>query len=544
MKVVNFVNKAFKNLDKRRIVVSIIFGGLFSCFLVLGAQFNANKELSWTIWTALCLLMFTFAFSVVLFFLLNLKIKLKTDKNFKPKKWKIFFVLMLITIVFFLIMYPGNYEYDIIHQQLAFKTGEYNTHFPPAFCFLSGILIEIGKFFGGDNVGIAFYLLIQATLTNFIITKVITDLSGRLKNKTFFSVSLFYFILHPFVFNLMLSTCHDVIFGDLFVLLLLEFLNMSEDEKYFCSAKNQIKVLFLTFAMCIFRNNGLYALIPTLIIGLIFMKKYRKKLLLFLGIPMIAFSFGYNIFFLDIIHVYRQSVVHESMNVPVMQIARALYYNYPKVWSEELNKYFREQCNWAAYGKYQAISDGYKVCMDDDSVKDDFLGFIKYWAKIGIKSPKQYIEAPGMLMLNLYYPWVTYNEKAHDNIINGPYTEYRVISVEDIYAKKGVAMPTRNSVFPAINEKLEKFFNHIWARIPVFRVIWSAAFSTILFLIMLAFVIYRKNSRYVLPIAFIFGLILTVALAPVVLFRYMFPVVLATPVMLYIILKTVVKLKK
>ena len=446
-------------------------------------------------------------------------------------------------IVYFLIVFPGNFNYDIIMQQIAYKTGNYTTHYPPAYCFISGVIIDFGKMiFGSANGGIALYIIIQAVITNLVIAKVVADVSNRLKNKTFFIVSLLYFLIHPFVFNLMLSTCQDVFFADFFVLLLLELVFMAEDKDYFKSKKNWLKVFIFTFLMCIVRNNGLFALIPVVVLGVFFMKKRRIQFVSILMIPIIVFSLGYNILFLNLMNVNRQSLFHESLNVPVMQIGRGLYYNHDGVWSEELFKYFKEKCDWGAYGQHPSISDEFKDCFRDDVLDNDLFGFIKYWAKIGKKAPRQYIEAPGMLALGLYYPWTTYEENVYENsTIDGPYEEFTVRTVAEDAVEMGVVVPSRDTKMPSLHAFFNDFFfkKQTWSHIPGFRLIWCAAFSTFLALITLAFILYRKKSEYAIPVIFVFGMLMTVFLAPTVVFRYVFPVVLSTPILFYVIIRTI-----
>ena len=516
-------------VNHRRIAVSVLFGTLFSCFTIIGFELNNFHVIDFSFGTVLMIVLLAILLSIALYYLVEMKVKLK-EEDFKPSKLKIFLLLMAITAVFFLIVYPGNFCYDIARQLEEYKFGAYSTHYPPAYCFLVGMLIDLGtKIFGSINGGVAFYVAVQAIVTNFVISHIIVELAKRLKNKKFYHISILYFVIHPFVFNLMLSTCQDVLFGDIFVLLLLEFVNISENEKYFASKKSFIKIFTLTFLMCILRNNGVFALAPAIIIGLISMRKNRLSLLLFLGAPIILFLIGYNLVFMNSINVARESVFHESLNIPVLQIARAVYMDRDKAWDNNLNKYFTTDCDWQSYGIYPSLSDGIKLYLRDEVVESDLLGFIGTWGSIGLKAPNRYIEAPAISALTMYYPFVDHSKAAP--IIYSSYIEYG----------NGIPNVERKQILPEADNFLRTFFQNkkIWNKIPIFRIIWSAAFSVYLFIIAIIFAIYKKTSKYALPLGLIFGLLLTVFLAPVVIFRYMFPVVLATPVMFYVIIKVI-----
>ena len=529
-----------RKIGIRRLVVSALLGLFFACFMVFGMQLSANKTLDYSLQTLLSLIAFTVVFSLIFYFLINTTITYKENPNFKPSRILIFSILMALTIVFLLAMYPGNFCYDIFAQLNSYKTGEYTTHYPPAFCFIMGLIIDAGRFlFGSDEGGVVLFILIQAIITNLVITHVISELSCRLKNKTFHIVSCLYVMLHPFIFNLIISTCHDVFFADCFILLLLEFLKMSEDKDYFTSKKSLIKTAILTFLLCIIRNNGVFALIPAIIALLVILKGNRKKILQFVVLPVMIFLVGYNGIFLSLINVQRESILHESMNIPIMQLARSIYYDKDKVWDVRLNAYFLDDCEWHLYEKYQAISDAYKVCLKDEMLKYSPLEFASVWAEIGLKVPNRYIEAVDMQTLVSYYPWARYSDE--DSGINQTYIEFGVRLSPEYTDGIDVARPSADTKLSWLHDELVKFFDvdKNWSKVPVFRFIWGAAFSTYLLIITIALVIYRKAKKYIVPLSFIFGMHLTVLLAPVIIFRYMFPVVLATPVMFYVIIKVI-----
>ncbi len=517
-------------VNNRRIVVSAIFGTLFSFFLVIGLQLNHFHIIDFSLGTLLVIVLAAILLSIAFYYLINLTANPKYDEKFKPSKLKIFLLLMAVTTVFFVVVYPGNFCYDISRQLIEYRNNTYSTHYPPAFCFIVGTLVDLGRnIFGSMNGGVAFYVAVQATTTNFVIAHIIVELSKRLKNKTFHKLSVAYFLLHPFVYNLILSTCQDVFFGCAFILVLLELVRISEEKDYFSSKKNFLKLFVYTFLMCILRNNGLFALIPVVIIGLIFLKQRRMKFLLFIGAPIFTFLVGYNLIFLNAINVNRESILHESLNIPVLQIARAIHYDRNVVWDNNLNRFFAEDCEWYYYGVYPALSDSFKLCLKDEAIKRKPLDFVGLWMKIGMEAPNRYIEAPGVSSLVMYYPWADFAKA--DSIVYRSYIEYG----------NGVPDEERERILPAADDFLRDFFQDgkTWNKIPVFRIIWGAAFSVYLFLIALALALYRKTKEYVLPLGLIFGILLTIFLAPAVMFRYMFPVVLATPILFYAIIKTV-----
>lgn len=530
-------------MKKRRVISSIIVGFIFACFFVIGQQLNDDSMIHFNGITALNLLLTTVVCSSFIFYILGLNYKIKTDKNFKLDWKKVFLPLMAISLFLLLAIYPGNYSYDSIFQYRRYYLGIYGTHYPPIFCWLLGTFLTVGNnIFGNFEIGLFTLLLLQSAFINFVITKIILYTSDRIKNKKFTIISILFLATHLLAQVLIISSCHDVIFGGFFALLTLEFLKMSEVEDYFKSKKNFFKVGAITILMCLFRNNGFFALIPAVVIGLIFLKKNRVRFSIMLLIPMIIFQ-GYNQVYSRFISSDTQSFVHESLNLPVMQIARALYYNHPQTWSEELNTYFYEVCDWASYKRFTGISDNFKHCIKDEYVQGHLVKFVGYWLKLGLKAPHRYIEAPGLLSLGLWYPWKTYPEDAHGKAnIWHPYIEHAVVDATNRYPENEAAPIKRHALIPVFDRFLDHVLNgQRWSQIYGIRVLWGGAFTTFTMIIAILFALYKKQRQYLIPLGLIFSLTLTVFLAPVVLFRYIFPVVLTTPIMFYIIVKTCTK---
>ena len=529
--------------NKRRLVFSVVAGLIFSSFFVCGYQYNHNHALNWNFWSIFFFFLFLAVFSFVFYFIFNIHHKIKTNENFELKRWQIFLPLMILSILLLFAIYPGKFCYDIMTQYGIYWDGAYNTHYPPAFCFIFGIIVDFGTFiFGDQNAGLALFLFLQSLITVFVITEILYYVSNKIKNKTFYRIVLFYFIFHPLIQVLMLSSCHDVLFGAMFAAVVLEVLKISEDDLYFVKKTNWLKIFVFTFLMCIFRNNGLFALIPAIIISLFFIKENRIKFSAIFLIPILVYVVGYNTIFLNIIKVERESVFKESLSVPVMQIARTVYYDYTLTDKNELDKYFNKYCYWRFYGKHQSFADDIKACLDGNGVEKDLMGFISLWAKTGLKAPHYYVEAAGMLSLGLYYPWTNYPEDSYNHSITyHAYEEYYMRPADGRAKELNYIRITGQPNIPILDDFLGDFIwkKQSWSYVPVFRLIWCGAFSTFMFVISTLFAFYKKQRKCFLPLSFIFGMLLTISLSPVIIFRYIFPVVLTTPIMLYIIVKCV-----
>lgn len=534
MKVINFVKDFFQNIDKRRLVFSSIFSFLLSIFLVIGRQMDETRVINWHSITLFNIFIVFIIIELITYNFIE-KIKLKTDKKYEIKFWQIFVPLFLMSFVILFATYPGNYNVDITYEYHLYKTGALGTHYPIFYNFVFCSVMEfLHGIFGNWEFPVFLLNLIQIILVDLVVAEVIYFLSKRLKNKNFTTIMTIFYITNPLYMMMIMSTSHDVGFAAFFALVVLETIKMIEEKDYFSKKSNWAKYIFYVFMLCIFRNNGLFAIVPALILGLIFIKGSRIKFGAIVTIPLILF-FGYNQLIVNNVVEKKESIFRESLNIPINQIARALYYNHQTIWSEELNTYFNVECNWAYYGKYPMITDFQKTCTKTDYIETHFFDFVNYWIKIGKKAPHRYVEAPFLFDLGAYYPFITYEEDVEKDPTFQGFVSYNIQEKTD--GKESIDIhryPQIKLVDKAMDELISK---QKWNKIYFFRAIWGGAFSTILLIFTACYVAIKKQTKYLVPLCFIFGMLLTVLLSPVVLYRYLFPIVLTIPAMLYVIFK-------
>ena len=532
---------------RRHIFFSIFTGTFFSTLFYFGTKFLSatfnDTAVNYSGLDFVFLIPIIIATSLIFYFLFDLKLKGKKDKKFNLKRWHIFVPLSIISLVTLLGFFPGHYPYDSSVMYESFQAGEISNHFSPLVTVVLGAFISVGKFFGSEVFGHAAFILCQFIFLNFILTKIIFYCSEKLNRKSFGIIFTIFFALNPLVQTLLIRSGQDTIFGGLFALLCFEFLKISEDEKYFSGKKKYIYLSVLIFLLCATRNNGLYTLIPVLFSGFFVLKnnkEFRKKFFIATTIPIIIFL-GYNYIFINNVIKKKDSFFSETLSVPIMQIARSMYFNPDDNFKEELKTYFKEDCDtwihvkwgWHKYNYSAGISDPFKDCLIAEKIDEDPMKFFDLWRRIGKKNAVSYIEAPFVFMLGLYHPYTSYDQMKHT------FTWHKYIdSYYDEYHRYGMG---GGSLIPAVQKVYDKLINEqVWSEIPVLRILWSAPFATHLCLITILFSLYRKKYKYLLPLMLVFGLIITVALSPVMLFRYMFPAVICLPIMAYI-LKSVLK---
>ena len=534
---------------RRHIIYSIVIGLFLSLTGYFGFKFaNATFNYEGVEYSSLdivFIITLTVFLSVAIYLLLNLKIIFKEDKHFTLRRWHIFLPLILMSIVLLITLFPGFFPWDSVDMYKRSQTGAYTNHFSPLITFLIGATISFGKAIGHPNIGHALLIIAQFVLVNIALTETIFYCSKKLNRKVFGIIMTVFFVFHPLVQILSLRSGQDTIFAGFFLLLCLEFLKISENSEYFNKKLKYFYIFVLVFFTCATRNNGLYAILPTIVAGIFILKKeaIKKKFLFTVSISLIIF-FGYNHLIINNIVPEKDSFFRETINVPVMQIARTAYFDPDNETIKELKTYFDSNCiNWRDmkfslmyYIRAAGISDPYKDCMLTNKIDKDPLKFFRLWAKAGAEHPVNYVEAPAVFMLGLYYPFLPYEPYGKKLFYQW---HLYIDSYTSDYYEDGVN--SRSFTFDMKNFADFMFYQQEWSKIPVLNQLWRAPITTYLCFFAIVFALFKRKYKYILPLALIFGLWLTVFLSPVLLFRYLLPVVLCTPIMVYILIKTIQK---
>ena len=153
------------------------------------------------------------------------------------------------------------------------------------------------------------------------------------------------------------------------------------------------------------------------------------------------------------------------------------------------------------------------------------------WASIGVKDPENYVEAFLLNSLGFWYPNKNYN----DDRMYHPYIEIEMLDAAKWNPR--YVQIKRESKFP-IYEKILNITigKNVWKRIPVISTIFTTGTYFIIFIFLFLLTILRRNFKYMLPISIILGLYATLFLSPVAVFRYCFPIIMASPLMINLIL--------
>ena len=532
--------KIVQKVQKKENIFSLCFSLILSTIIIIGTQLDLYGEIFWTLSTLLKIFCLIFFILPIVLYSINFFKKIKIKKNIEyTKKIKIitFTIIFLFDFLVFLALYPGIYGYDAGFQILEIldHNVQLTSHFSILFSYLLANCIKLGKLlFNNYEAGLAIYTLIQTTFMTYVSTKISVYIIKKTQNKLLYILTVSFFCVFPLYTIMIISTAQDVIFAGLFALIVLNLIELATNRDYYSKKINLIKLMTLILLLCGIRNNGFYAIIVTIPFIMLFQKNKKILTLLTFVIPLIVYKI-YTGPVYNLLNVYIEPSIKEMSSIPSQQLARVYNYNYSILDQEDLNfynNYYTDLDSFKYYTYRQSISDPIKSVLNTTKTSENINQYVYFWIKIGIKDLENYTEAFLMNNIGTWYPNKNYN----DDRMYHPYIEYNMLEAKKWNDKYIVI--NRKSLFP-LYEKILKVLveKNAWKKIPIISNLFTTGTYFIIFLYTLGLAIIKNKKHYLIPLGCMIGLYATILLAPVSLFRYIFPIILLFPVMISIIIE-------
>ena len=542
-----FISKVKIKKDKRTIIFSTIFSVFLSIILTVGACMEVNTNIANIFVPILSFI------GLTLFCIPLINIVLKTTINIKKGNKiptiNIFIIIWIFGILGWLALYPGGYDYDAPAQLIQFMNPDYsvNTHFSVLFSYLEYLIVSLGyNIFGNYQSAIGLFTFLQMTIVSIITTYIITFISNKLNfNRIITILSILFFAIFPFHILLQVSCVQDTLFSCSLIIFAINLYKLIIDDKYFQKKSDYFSIIISGILLCLFRNNGIYIIIISLILSLlfkfIFKYKLQTKKYIICIISIILIYYSYQIILLPILGVEKGNSIQEMSSIPSQQLARVYNNNINAFSDEQLNKLnkFYPNCDFSSYNTYESISDGIKACLDENYTKKHLIDYAKLYISVGAKDPINYTKA---FLLNTYGFWYP-NKSYPDERIYHPYIEYKV-STPSIFSDDLIEIE-RNSKFPLYEKVLNEVLDqNNWQKIPVISSICSMGSYFILLMFIIISCIYKKKYKYIFILSLYISIYITLFLSPVALYRYIYPIMISLPLLILILIDVYIKDKK
>ncbi len=318
-------------------------------------------------------------------------------------------------------------------------------------------------------------------------------------------------ILFPLNGLMAITTTKDALFALIFTLWILELIELlKEGEKYFENRRNVCRLIVISVIMCTFRNNGIYVFVATGVIFIIFLKKARKKLLIFV----ISFSVVYSLLTGPVLTMagLPKGEPKEALSIIIQPLARVYRYAGYELSEEDKSKIVK------LFGGNEPwylshIADPPKSQFDYEEFSSNKTEYLNLYIKEGLRYPWVYLDAVLGTTYGNWYPLDTLPDTTCFRV----YFEFPEKTPEEYGSPLG-----------GYYTFLQNFsYNSSYNKILPLRVMMSTGTA---FWIMLAFGAYgivrhRKGIILcVVPSIMLWG---TIMLGPVALFRYTYPLMVA-----------------
>lgn len=411
----------------------------------------------------------------------------------------------------FLAGYPGFYNYDAFSQvpQALYEEVQYSAHHPLIHTLIMGKIIAFGYHHGTDlNDGIALHSVLQMAFCAMMFSYMICYVRKKTGRLLFSAVSFCYYAFFPPIPMFAMSTTKDTVFSVLLLFAVTDSYEMCRDlPAFFASKRKMAKFIILSLLMCLFRKNGIYAVVCTVPFVLLLCQKYRKHIvLLFTAITVIYAVVNKGLaWVLDA----QPGSAAEMFSVPMQQIAR-VYNDYGEDAFEggEMSMIY-ESISGEDLLRYDPfLSDRVKNHLNFQVIQDNKMDYVQLWAKKGIQYPGTYLKAFLENTYQAWYPGTSIYRK----------TTITQTSYFDMEMCPG---GYRDSKMPRLLEYYDKIATGFYyQKFPFIRLLFSIGAMFWVALFTLCFAIYRKNRQLTVAMLLVLFYCMTVLLGPTSLVRY------------------------
>lgn len=540
------IRAAYLRINKRLAVVSGVFGFFFSAFMICGANILQrqyaflNKPFTW-----LRILAGTPLFMALIVMILttlpkwNAVTKISKLENFSTRVFgwkKVFFISWLLILLAWvpglIASFPGIYAYDSVYQIGYYLSGSIYLHHPLIHTYLLGFcVVTLGNLFGSPEIGMLVYSLFQMLCLSATFAAICYYMARRNTSVLIRAAFLLIFMFLPVNALMSFSATKDVIFSALFALMILGLLLIAENPSLLKKNLFCLVCVLVTFFMMIFRSQGIYIFFFGMIFCFIWLRKQWKRVLAIFSACVVLFLV-YSGPITTLCKGKKFDGLREMMSIPCMQLSRVMLYAPDKLTAEEKEIIEDYIPGYKHYSTFTSISDSMKNTFNAARFREKPGEFIKLWARIGLRCPTTYIDAFLRITVGLWYPDMNYRDPGAYH----PYWEY--ISTQQ-NAQGSFFIVERTP--PSGMEWLSNFYDTLtyknsYQKIPIISMLFSSGFMVWIVFLYIAWCLYQRKYRYLVPASFLVALWLTLLLGPVVLYRYVYPIVMSVPLLISFVL--------
>ncbi len=437
----------------------------------------------------------------------------------------VFCTMMIVNIPYMVLSYPAIFMGDTGYQiSQGFNEAGLTNHHPVVHTLFLSLFLRIGEMIGSCNIGIFLYCLVQTVFLCAVIAYAVGALVEIKANNVLTVGIVLYYCIHPRISSYLFLVAKDVFYSaflTLFYILLFKLIQSGLLKRKWDYAVFALSIIGVT----VFRNDGKYVIIFTLLIAL-FYKKFRWAAFSYLVLAVLT-SAGLSEILFPLLDVEPGSV-REMLSVPFQQTAR-----YVRDAGDDLSDSEIEIIDHVL--DYESLASSYDPDISDPvkgtyhGTPEDLKEYFGVWFQMLLRHPGIYVQAT----MNNYYQYF-YPGQTSLNYFSYGWGEYKMEELNkslqtDYHLPKNLN-DARNS-FEMLREDI---FN-----LPLLFLLKSPAFYIWAALLFLCYCLRRKCLPGIIYCAPMFVQLLIFITGPTNGYycRYEYPMLIYLPVVLVLGLK-------
>ena len=282
----------------------------------------------------------------------------------------------------FLSIFPGAFAYDAPTEWEQFKNGALNAHHPIFHSFLIGICLEgCAKLIGSYNAGIAVYTIFQMVIMAAIFSYALLFMRNYKIPTWLRGIAFLFWGLSPVVHLFVVSSTKDTLFSGMFLLFILNLIDMGfQQEAFFLIPHKVVSLMLSAIGMILLRNNGIYIVLAVFALAVIVCSARKKIFILFCG--------------LTALYLFYTGPVYHCLHVEKGEIcARTYNFEYDNLESEDIALLEKLVPREDLLNYSPTLADIVKRNFKEDIFLENIGAYFHLWIKWGIKYPYVYAQS-------------------------------------------------------------------------------------------------------------------------------------------------------
>ncbi len=457
---------------------------------------------------------------------------------------KLTLIMIVCWVPYMIIMAPGGMGTDTRDQfaqilgngEMSWSPGTVprepsdillTNHHPVAHTLLLGIFLKFGELIGSYFAGIELYCVLQSIVFAAALTYSVIKLQEYGMSKRLAKIVYLFFTLCPLFPLWGMTTFKDTPFAIMLLIVTLLLYDAFKMPEKFTKSKYCLLALAL-FILMLVRNNSFYLVLILLPFAVIHFRKDKRfvlKIISVMLIPILLFKVGFTGAAFKLAGVNEGSP-REMLSIPFQQTAR-----YIVEFEDEITPEEEQNIRKILGGGELTLSDIAERYVPDrsDKVKgtynkyattDDLINYFKTWFAQLAKHPACYVEA----FLNMNFSWFCF-ESNHDATYYNGNTDKTIPDYLEGLDNPEVLDGARSAVSQMMNAL---------DRIPIISCIFEFSFYTWCYVVIFLAMLMRKKYTELLVCLPIFANYAICFVGPVAYMRYVIPMVVCIPFVIFI----------